>query len=899
MSGSLELNIEEKKKKKKNNNNNKKRGYADDDTSPDSEHHAPRRTWQSAGLSDGDGVLHCASHSTSGICEVGPSCHYYHQPLCGHFMRYKNCAFLRTELGCKFLHPTNPRVQPHPPPPPQQQQQQRLSPNDYQRKLEKTISDLCQQHQHNKVLDIVCEEIQHMAPWMCATLLNKFAKAIKKTRKYTNDDRVRRLIEHIMYLFTVDEVPHHTNNKPFPFRAPDASLLLHSMAKLGYPCEQFMQAADEQSDWLLDCDTSNDRVKDWTRTASSVAWAFGAAQFPAPRFFAGLNKRSCRFIHDVVAQRNAQDLSSALHGAYKSGIKAEVVNELFAAAAGEQVALWLTSAIGKETQSIANILIAFSGLKFPAPTLCSAVCSKAAEMMSAIEADNKPETLACLLLAFQNSERVSCHIYGEFYRRIEWFIRTAGTRELTSAVLSCVKANYPAPRLFAGLDMIGDTLITEFMTSKDLRLSALAALCWSFVTAKQPAPNILAAVNRNAAWFVNRTSPGELAQLSNAFTHLEVPADSFFEAVGTNASSIVARCVATGSEGGRDLGMLANQMARSALDEVSNVRVGSLQALAVALEARSDWIMDTCDVLTIRLVLKAVSVAVQRGANVTGLFFDSINSRADKVLTDIVASRDWGILAEFMNSFAGAGYNKAPKFFEAAEHAAELFVQECINYGEEGARNLSRSLWACAKLRFRAPRLFAAADSRATAWLVSVSQPLHITMTVRAFSDAGFSAPNLLAALTESCIERTERGDKLRYHVGRIAMQQQNRELSSAIAMLEGERELIRSGSYKTVEVIDVESGLTERTLVDGSKKGANQNALKNFSEFCRTTTTTLTEVKKEKEELREDLEDSQETQQYQVLHTDRLQSKIDELAALALAAGADPRKVQEIRERH
>ena len=67
-------------------------------------------------------------------------------------------------------------------------------------------------------------------------------------------------------------------------------------------------------------------------------------------------------------------------------------------------------------------------------------------------------------------------------------------------------------------------------------------------------------------------------------------------------------------------------------------------------------------------------------------------------------------------------------------------------------------------------------------------------------------------------------------------------------------------------------------------------------------TSQKLVKVKEEqvemRAELREDLEDKQEDVDNQVLYTNFLQSKIDELAAMAEAAGADKAKVAEIKQR-
>ena len=57
-------------------------------------------------------------------------------------------------------------------------------------------------------------------------------------------------------------------------------------------------------------------------------------------------------------------------------------------------------------------------------------------------------------------------------------------------------------------------------------------------------------------------------------------------------------------------------------------------------------------------------------------------------------------------------------------------------------------------------------------------------------------------------------------------------------------------------------------------------------------------ETQAELKDVREDLEEKQEDVSNQLLYTDFLQSKIDELAAVAEAAGADKAKVAEIKRR-
>ena len=57
-------------------------------------------------------------------------------------------------------------------------------------------------------------------------------------------------------------------------------------------------------------------------------------------------------------------------------------------------------------------------------------------------------------------------------------------------------------------------------------------------------------------------------------------------------------------------------------------------------------------------------------------------------------------------------------------------------------------------------------------------------------------------------------------------------------------------------------------------------------------------ETRAELKDVREDLEEKQEDVGNQLLYTDFLQSKIDELAAMAEAAGADKVKVAEIKQR-
>ena len=77
-------------------------------------------------------------------------------------------------------------------------------------------------------------------------------------------------------------------------------------------------------------------------------------------------------------------------------------------------------------------------------------------------------------------------------------------------------------------------------------------------------------------------------------------------------------------------------------------------------------------------------------------------------------------------------------------------------------------------------------------------------------------------------------------------------------------------------------------------KRAKTTSGLKVLSQ----TTELLVKVKEEKAEAVEDKEDAQETLGFQVRTTNSLHSKIDELADLAKASGADPNAIRAIKDR-
>ena len=105
----------------------------------------------------------------------------------------------------------------------------------------------------------------------------------------------------------------------------------------------------------------------------------------------------------------------------------------------------------------------------------------------------------------------------------------------------------------------------------------------------------------------------------------------------------------------------------------------------------------------------------------------------------------------------------------------------------------------------------------------------------------------------------------------------------------------------KSIETVDLTSG-------DGTEYTSNKRQrtdAKSYLAIQHEQNQKIVQIKEEKiaaetalEDAREDLEDSQEDMGRQVLFTDFLQSKIDELAALAEAGGVDRARVAEIKGR-
>ena len=107
----------------------------------------------------------------------------------------------------------------------------------------------------------------------------------------------------------------------------------------------------------------------------------------------------------------------------------------------------------------------------------------------------------------------------------------------------------------------------------------------------------------------------------------------------------------------------------------------------------------------------------------------------------------------------------------------------------------------------------------------------------------------------------------------------------------------------KSIETVDLTSG--DGTEHTSNKRKRIGDTVKSPLAAQHEQNLKIVQIKEEKiavetalKDVREDLEDNQEDMGRQVLFTDFLQSKIDELAVLAEAGGADRARVAEIKSR-
>ena len=150
----------------------------------------------------------------------------------------------------------------------------------------------------------------------------------------------------------------------------------------------------------------------------------------------------------------------------------------------------------------------------------------------------------------------------------------------------------------------------------------------------------------------------------------------------------------------------------------------------------------------------------------------------------------------------------------------------------------------------------------------------------------------------ESILDPADEVDSIRADLK--SRSEENDLLKSAITRKDEEIASLKESlkNSKPIDVLD----LTDTT---SSKRPRTEDTTKSALAFQHEQNQKMVKVKEEKvaveaalEDVKEDLEDNQEDMGRQVLFTDFLQSKIDELAALAEAGGVDRALVAEIKGR-
>ena len=103
---------------------------------------------------------------------------------------------------------------------------------------------------------------------------------------------------------------------------------------------------------------------------------------------------------------------------------------------------------------------------------------------------------------------------------------------------------------------------------------------------------------------------------------------------------------------------------------------------------------------------------------------------------------------------------------------------------------------------------------------------------------------------------------------------------------------------HDTVEVLDVDTGETLEAPAPKRQRTDATSGIAVLAEHAEAAKSVLVRVKDEKREAEEETEDAHGLSSDLARTVDALQTKIDELAELAKASGADPRAISDIKER-
>ena len=179
---------------------------------------------------------------------------------------------------------------------------------------------------------------------------------------------------------------------------------------------------------------------------------------------------------------------------------------------------------------------------------------------------------------------------------------------------------------------------------------------------------------------------------------------------------------------------LMSQLARiQALDRKDLRLVVFLQALAVLMETRGlPWIQTRSAANIIHSIGKMKLRNPSTKRILEWIF-------KPKVAASFVKEGNPQAVANVAWACAKLGF-EAPNLFAEIERRSEWLVEE------GNPQNVANTAWACATLGFEAPNLFAEIERRSK-WLVEEGNPQDVANTAWACATLGFEAPNLFAEI--------------------------------------------------------------------------------------------------------------------------------------------------------
>lgn len=287
------------------------------------------------------------------------------------------------------------------------------------------------------------------------------------------------------------------------------------------------------------------------------------------------------------------------------------------------------------------------------------------------------------------------------------------------------------------------------MVRKKDKGKAAANTCWSLRANNSKVPTtILAALDRNAAFFVNTGTARSICTMATSFEWFKFPAVNFFREAARSSSSIFRRFKDNSEfNGAVDIAMLIKSATRIVIDKKLPIR----EELGLLFDELHDvhgrWFVENADALSLSWALEALA----RGPKPYASMYNAVENRVTKVVEEIKNSSEPAILGEILFAFARK-CRRSDALFKAASGVADHFVRACEGAGDNGVDRMTRAVWACAFLDHDAPALFEEVD-RAAPFIFERGSAAQIGIIVRAFGLAGKSAPNILGSLSEEKVD--------------------------------------------------------------------------------------------------------------------------------------------------